>query len=353
MLEVAFRRRQGDFQLDVRFEGPAGITGLFGPSGAGKSTVLHAIAGLARPDQGRISVGGQVLFDHEAGIDVRVHRRRLGCVFQDPRLFPHLDVAANLRYGLPRDRAPGVDFDDLVARLGIAHLLARRPAALSGGEAQRVAIGRALLTGPRLLLLDEPLASLDPGRRAELLPLLAELPQRLGVPILWVSHSMDELLQIADQLVHIVDGRVADAGTVDEVAGRLARELRGASIVAATVVGHEPEAGLTRLDLAGQSVAVEQLAAAPGTTVRLRVESDDVILALTRPTGLSAQNVFEATVVALETEGGHVAVHLDVGVPLVAIVSHRAVRTLELAPGKAIFALVKALSLRAPGLYSM
>ncbi|MDG2527061.1 ATP-binding cassette domain-containing protein [Stenotrophomonas sp. HITSZ_GD] len=203
MLSVDVELRRGDYRRRVRIEETARVVALVGPSGAGKTSVLNAIAGLLRPQAGRIAVDGRVLFDRAARIDVPAHRRRIGYVFQDARLFPHLDVTANLRYGRHGDE-DRFGFDDIVALLGIGALLARRPRHLSGGEAQRVAIGRALLSQPALLLLDEPLSALDAARREELIPYLQRVRDELALPMLYVSHREDEVRRIAEA-VHVLD----------------------------------------------------------------------------------------------------------------------------------------------------
>ncbi len=202
MLSLDIELRRGDYRRQVRIEEAARVIALVGPSGAGKTSVLNAIAGLLRPHAGRIAVEGRVLFDHAARIDVPAHRRRIGYVFQDARLFPHLDVAANLRYGR-HEGEQRFRFDDIVALLGIDALLERRPRHLSGGEAQRVAIGRALLSQPALLLLDEPLSALDRERREELIPYLQRVRDSLGLPMLYVSHREDEVRRIAE-VVHVL-----------------------------------------------------------------------------------------------------------------------------------------------------
>ena len=214
MIAVAVRHDQGGFGLNVVFESDARVIALFGPSGAGKSTVLNVIAGLIRPQAGSVRVDGRVLTDTEAGTFVPVHRRRIGYVFQDARLFPHLSVRGNLAYGRWFTTRPEryADEDEVVALLGLAPLLERRPATLSGGEKQRVAIGRALLASPRLLLMDEPLASLDAARKAETLPYVERLRDELRVPIVYVSHSREEVDRLADEVVHIEEGRISRRG---------------------------------------------------------------------------------------------------------------------------------------------
>jgi molybdate transport system ATP-binding protein len=213
-LEVDITHRQGDFALAVRFAAQRRVVALFGPSGAGKSTVVHAVAGLVKPETGSIRVGGAVLFDRTTGIDVPVHRRRVGYVFQDARLFPHMSVRANLLYGyrLMPAAERTADPDGVIAMLGIGGLLGRRPDTLSGGERQRVAIGRALLASPRILLMDEPLASLDAARKAEILPWLERLRDSSNLPILYVSHSREEVARLCEEVVTMEDGRVTGVG---------------------------------------------------------------------------------------------------------------------------------------------
>lgn len=222
-MEIIVTRRQGDFCVDAAFAGPeSGVTALFGPSGAGKTSLINMVAGLMQPDAGRISVNGLCLFDSSRRIDLPPEKRRIGYVFQDGRLLPHLSVRANLTYGMrltPADHR-FVAFDDVVELLGIGHLLTRRPAKLSGGEKQRVAIGRALLTCPALLLMDEPLASLDGSRKAEVLPFIMRLSREYAIPILYVSHIMDEILNLADHLVLMDKGRVVASGDLDDLLGR-------------------------------------------------------------------------------------------------------------------------------------
>jgi molybdate transport system ATP-binding protein len=214
-LEIAIRHKQGSFTLSVFFEGAAsGVTALFGPSGAGKTSVVNMVAGLKRPDAGRIAINGQCLFDSSRGINLPPEKRRIGYVFQDGRLLPHLSVRSNLVYGMRRTPAHRrfVQLDPVVELLGIGHLLKRRPARLSGGEKQRVAIGRALLTSPALLLMDEPLASLDAARKSEVLPFIMRLGEEFSIPILYVSHALEEIIDLATHLVILENGRVRAAG---------------------------------------------------------------------------------------------------------------------------------------------
>lgn len=224
MLDVHVKRRQGDFTVDAAFSvTEKGVTALFGPSGVGKTSIVNMIAGLSRPDDGRIALSGQVLFDAAEDIDVPPEARGIGYIFQDGRLFPHLTVRSNLVYGMKRLPVSKrfIRLDRVVDLLGIGHLLNRRPAKLSGGEKQRVAIGRAFLCSPALLLMDEPLASLDASRKEEVLPFISKLCRTFSIPILYVSHSLSEIFRLADQVVILENGRVDAAGTIEEVSTRL------------------------------------------------------------------------------------------------------------------------------------
>ncbi len=216
MLTVQISHTQGQFDLNIAFQAPSGgVTSLYGPSGAGKTSIVQMVAGLLRPDEGYIAINDRCLYDSQKGINLPPEKRRIGYVFQEGRLFPHLSVRANLTYGMHRTPARHrfIDFDEVVALLGIDHLLARRPAGLSGGEKQRVAIGRALLTSPTMLLMDEPLASLDGARKAEVIPFIKDLGEHFSMPILYVSHEPGEILALATHVVVLKRGEVVDSGT--------------------------------------------------------------------------------------------------------------------------------------------
>lgn len=312
MIEIAVTRTKGTFSLDIALSLPEdGVTALFGRSGAGKTSILKAVAGLERPDRGRIAIGGRVLFDAEAGIDVPVQARRIGVVFQEDRLFPHMSVRANLLYGAPKDRAdaaPG--FDDVVALLGIGGLLDRRPGSLSGGERQRVAIGRALLMKPDALVMDEPLAALDGARKAEILPMLAELRALRRIPILYVSHQMDEVVRLADTLALIEGGRVAAVGPVEDLTSRMdLRPLTGrheaGSVLRGKVSGAaDGDWGLSRLLAGDAEIFVPALDLPEGTDVRLRIRARDVAIALTPPRDASFLNMLPATIAEIAEADG-------------------------------------------------
>ncbi|WP_159992994.1 molybdenum ABC transporter ATP-binding protein [Roseomonas sp. 18066] len=354
MLEISLRHRFPGFSLDAEFTAPTpGVTVIFGPSGCGKSTVLAAVAGLLRPDEGQISLDGVALFDGAAKKFVAPEKRRCGVVFQESRLFPHLSVASNLRYGLkraPRD-AEGPGFDEVVSLLGIEALLARRPAALSGGEKQRVALGRALLSRPALLLMDEPLAALDAARKAEVLPYLARLRHRLRIPLLYVTHALDEVDRLADTLVLMQAGRVLAAGPLEELAARtdlpmLAGRQDAGVLLSCRVAAQEEARGLTRLDFPGGQLVVPQVALPLGEAVRLRIQARDVSIATARPEGLSVQNLLPATLAAIEPGGAHdVLLKLAVGDSLLlSRVTQDAVARLGLTPGMPVWALIKAVA---------
>ena len=343
MIELSLRKRLGEFRLDVEVTAPEGVTALFGPSGAGKTSVAQAVAGLLRPDAGRIALGGEVVFDSAGRVDVAVRKRRVGYVFQDGRLFPHMTVARNLRYG------GGHDAERIVPLLGLEALLDRRPATLSGGERQRVALGRALMSGPRLLIMDEPLSALDAPRKAEILPYLERLRDELRLPVLYISHAMSEVARLATTLVVMEAGRVLRAGPVEEVladpaAVRLIGPREAGAVLTARVAEIDLRDGLTVLRTSAGRIMLPGRVGRLGTWLRLRVPAQDVVLALTRPEGISALNVLPARVTELhEGQGPGVAVGLISGSDrILARITRRSARLLEVRPGQELFAIVKA-----------
>ena len=354
MLEIRAVRRLPAFTLDVAFESGAGITALFGRSGSGKTTLVNAIAGLIRPDDGRIAVDGECLFDAARGIDLPVERRRVGYVFQDARLFPHLTVRDNLRYGYERvaPAARYVEFDHVVELLDIAPLLARRPARLSGGEKQRVAIGRALLASPRLLLMDEPLAALDGERKREVLHYIERLHAEVKVPIVYVTHAVEEIVRLAETVVLMAGGRVVARGAVGEVMGRA--DLRGqtgifegGAVIETRVAARDAAYALATLEFAGGALRVPGVDAAIGAALRVRIRARDVSIALEPPREVSVLNVLAGTITGVDAgDGPSVLVHLDLGgAAIAARVTRYSADRLGLAAGRRVYALIKAVSL--------
>jgi len=354
-VSVHIRHAWTGFALDADFRAKGGVTALFGRSGAGKTTLVNAIAGLLRPDRARIAIGDTVLTDTEAGIHVPPHRRRIGYVFQDARLFPHLDVRGNLSYGgrfAPRG-APRPSLETIADLLDIGALLERSVGDLSGGETQRVAIGRALLSGPRLLLLDEPLAALDAARKEDILPYMERLRDRAGIPIFHVSHQVSEIARLATDVVVLDRGRVLMAGPVAEVLSDpalvAATGVRDAgAVLLARVVAHHDD-GLTELSAAGGVLWLPRIAARPGDRVRLRIEAQDIMLARDRPEGISALNILPVRALAVRAGAGPGAVvQLQAGeARLLARVTGRSVRAMGLAPGWTGHAVVKSVAVAA------
>ncbi|MDN2567281.1 molybdenum ABC transporter ATP-binding protein [Aquibium sp. A9E412] len=356
-LEVALAGGAGGFAVEVAFSADAGVTALFGPSGAGKSTVLRMIAGTLAPRAGRIAAGGRVLYDSARGIDLAPHRRGIGFVFQDGRLFPHMSVRRNLTYARwAGRRGGGRPLAEVVALLGLGALLERRPATLSGGERQRVALGRALLADPALLLMDEPLSSLDRARRSDILPYLEAVRDQARIPIVYVSHETDEVARLADTVVLLQAGRVVAAGPAAELFARVdvsgpAGEAEAGALVAGIVETVDAAYGMARVALSGGAIEIPAAGLAPGRSVRLRVRAGDVALALERQSGLSIRNQLACRVIEIAGgPGPHALVSLALGRQrLLARLTRKSVDELGLAPGRPVVALVKAVSIAPPG----
>lgn len=352
-IDVSLTRSTG-FKLEAHFNAPGtGVTALFGRSGSGKTTIIQVVAGSVRPDKGRIQVGDEVFFDVDKGIDLPIEKRRVGYVFQDARLFPHLSVENNLRYGQRRARHDqSIGFDAVVDMLGIKPLLKRRPHTLSGGERQRVAIGRALLAQPRLLLMDEPLASLDELRKAEILPYLERLRDDLRLPILYVSHSIEEVLRLSDMVAAVQDGTVIAAGPLSEVLSR--RELLPVlgrfdlgTIFDCVVKSHDPKLALSTITFPDGELRVPLVDRPAGAPVRARIRSRDVSLSLSRPIDVSVTNRLSGTIKAIRREEGPYA-DVEVEMPqkgkLHALVTLESVERLALEVGMPIWAMIKAVA---------
>ncbi|SDW66986.1 molybdenum ABC transporter ATP-binding protein [Roseicitreum antarcticum] len=348
-VQIALRHRFGDFGLDLAFDAPPGVTVLFGPSGSGKTTVVNAVAGLLRPDQGRIVADGRVLLDTAARRFVPPHCRRIGYIFQEGRLFPHLNVRQNLLYGrwfAPR-AARRESVSQVVDMLGIGPLLSRRPGALSGGEKQRVAIGRALLSGPDMILADEPLAALDEARKAEILPYFERLRDAVSVPILYVSHAPAEVARLATTVVALKAGRVAAVGSAAQVLGdamALGTPV-ATSVLRARVAAHHAD-GLSELICDAGRLWVPCVVDVPGALINLRIAAQDVILSREAPQGLSALNILSGVIADLSPyDGVSVLVTLELGdARLTARVTRRSSVAMELAPGQRCHAIIKTLT---------
>jgi molybdate transport system ATP-binding protein len=342
--------------LNVRFELPSpGVVALFGPSGCGKSSTINIIAGLLEADRGEVTLDDTVLLDTRRDIHVAAERRRIGYVFQDSRLFPHLSVAANLRYAQSRAiGTPYVSIEAVTSMLGLAPLMQRRTHRLSGGERQRVAIGRALLSQPRLLLLDEPLASLDRERREELLPYLESLRDQLSIPMVYISHDFEEVLRLATHIVLMESGTVVAQGSIGEMS--LHRRLRAlvgpeavGAIIDGEVLGADAASGMTRVRVGDGELKVQACGMAAGATVRVQLLARDIIVSTQMPQHLSVRNSLRGIITAVTGDDAHTdLIAIDIGgTEVLARVTKAATRELALEPGMAAWALVKSVSLRA------
>ncbi len=355
MIEVSVAKRIGSFSVRATFAAPdRGVTALFGRSGAGKTTIVNLIAGIARPDTGRISIGSRVYFDSARGVDEPVERRRVGYVFQDSRLFPHLTVKRNLRYGLERSPAAErpIAFDPVVDVLGIRGLLHRRPHGLSGGERQRVALGRALLAQPQLLLLDEPLAALDAPRKAEILPYIERLRDEFDTPILYVSHSLDEVIRLADTVVVVSDGEIAACGELTEIMSRadlqhLLGRFESGSVLDCTVSHHDQAYQLTRLAFSDGELRVPLIDVPAGARVRARIRARDVSLSRSRNDEISISNRLPGVVSGvIARDGPYLDVTVSLGQATIrALITGESWERLGLQIGQSVWVLVKAVAL--------
>ncbi|MDB6082357.1 MAG: molybdate transporter ATP-binding protein [Gammaproteobacteria bacterium] len=355
MLAVAAEIRRGTFVLNVRFELPTpGVVALFGRSGCGKSTVVNIIAGLLAPNFGRVVLDGTVLLDTARRVDVPAERRHIGYVFQDTRLFPHLGVAANLRYGEKRALGtPYVSLDAVVALLDLGPLMDRRTHQLSGGERQRVAIGRALLTQPQLLLLDEPLAALDEARREEVLPYLETLRDHLSIPMVYVTHDFGEVLRLATHIVLMQAGMVIAQGEIGEMS--LDPHLRSiigpdevGAVIDGVVLGIDPASNLTRVRVGDGELNVQAENLRAGTALRVQLLARDIIVSTRAPEYLSVRNNIAGVVTGIHGDDADSdLVIIDIGgAQILARITKAATRALSLRPGMKAWALVKSVSLR-------
>ncbi|MFS2223276.1 molybdenum ABC transporter ATP-binding protein ModC [Pantoea sp. B65] len=350
MLELNFSQQLGDHQLTINENLPAqGITAIFGVSGAGKTSLINAISGLTRPQLGSIRLNNRLLSDAETGVHLPPEQRRVGYVFQDARLFPHYRVRGNLQYGMAKKMKP--QFDTLVQLLGIEPLLTRFPWSLSGGEKQRVAIGRALLTAPEILLLDEPLASLDLPRKRELLPYLQKLAKQVDIPMLYVSHSLDEILHLAENVLVLDQGTVKAWGPLEEVWSSSAMRpwlprADQSSVLRVQVLEHHPYYAMTALSLGDQHIWVSRVDAPPKTPLRIRIRAADVSLALQPPQNSSIRNVLPVQVAELLEIDDQIEVRLQIGYrELWARITPWARDELAIKPGMWLYAQIKSVSI--------
>ncbi|AJR06059.1 molybdenum ABC transporter ATP-binding protein ModC [Photobacterium gaetbulicola] len=361
MIVIDVKQKLGELDMDIKLELPMqGITAIFGRSGAGKTSLINVLSGLSKPDSGSISLGQHVLYSQQAGINLPPEKRRIGYVFQDARLFPHYTVEGNLLYGCKSEKSD--QFHSVTHLLGIEHLLKRYPASLSGGEKQRVAIGRALLSNPSLLLMDEPLASLDLPRKQELMPYLERLAKEVKIPIVYVTHSLDEILRLADHMAMIHHGKVVVSGHINSVWG--SPEMRPwlpakeqSSLLSARINHHHPHYGLTQVMLNHDAYLwVNRLQSVRGEWVRVRVHSNDVSLTKAKPEQTSIRNILAAKIDKIHPvdEQERVEVRLRVGeAQLWANITKWAADELHLSVGDKVFAQIKGVSVTQEDLASM
>ena len=350
LIDIDIKQKKGDFSLSVQLQTNSGLTAFFGRSGSGKSSLINMIAGLDDPAEGHISVGGQVLFDAARNINIPPEKRQFGYVFQEGRLFPHLNVKANLLYARRFIKSDLDDkaFKQIIDLLGLESLLERRPFTLSGGEKQRVAIGRALLAEPQLLLMDEPLASLDASRKAEILPFIENLRDHFSLPILYVSHDMEEVIRLADTMVLLDKGSVVADGDVEDLMSRLdLRPLTGryeaGAVLSVKVTSHDTTYKLTELAFSEHKLLIPEVNLPIGSELRMRIRARDVSLSTSKPVDTSVLNVFKATITEiLPDSGSQCEILLDIGSPLIARVTQKSVAELDLKVGSRVYAMVKA-----------
>ncbi|MCO5093304.1 molybdenum ABC transporter ATP-binding protein [Bosea sp. (in: a-proteobacteria)] len=361
VLDIAVRRRLGAFSLDAAFTSNGRLTALFGSSGSGKTSLINVISGLIRPESGHVRVDGETLVDTAKGVFLPTHRRRIGYVFQEARLFPHLTVRQNLLFGhwfVPRAQRRPAELDRVLDLLGIGHLTKRRPGALSGGEKQRVAIGRALLAQPRLLLMDEPLAALDEARKAEILPHIERLRDEAGIPIVYVSHALAEVARLATTIAMVEGGRILACGPTAEILSRPDLAARpgapeASTLLAAEVTGFDEAFGLARLATPAGPLTVARGGLSLGQRIGIRILASDVMLSLSRPAGISALNLMPGTVsqIGARSGAGGSTVHLLVAcgeAKLAVRLTAKSVDLLGLAPGKPVHAVIKSVSVEMP-----
>ena len=354
MLSVNITKAFGSFRLETQFEVEEGsITAIFGKSGAGKTSTINAIAGLTRPDVGVIQIGNTTLFDQNLRINLPIYKRQIGYVFQDDRLFPHMTVRNNLIYGTPKNRdvANSLNLTDITGLLELAPLLERRPRTLSGGEKQRVAIGRALLSNPKLLLMDEPLASIDVQHRFEILPFIQRVREKTGITIIYVTHALEEVIFIADQIILLSEGQVTAQGTVEEIMSRLdlhpmTSRFDAGAVISATYSGYDREFDLGELSFDGGTLRIAGLNAEIGIHLRAHIRARDVSLMLDKPKDTSVLNVFKGELIEIRhEEGPQLDLLINIGTPLIARITRKSLNDLNLDIGSKVYAMIKAVAI--------
>lgn len=354
MLSVNITKVFGSFRLETQFEVEEGsITAIFGKSGAGKTSTINAIAGLTRPDVGVIQIGNTTLFDQNLRINLPIYKRQIGYVFQDDRLFPHMTVQNNLIYGTPKNRdvANSLNLTDITELLELAPLLERRPRTLSGGEKQRVAIGRALLSNPKLLLMDEPLASIDVQHRFEILPFIQRVREKTGITIIYVTHALEEVIFIADQIILLSEGQVTAQGTVEEIMGRLdlhpmTSRFDAGAVISAIYSGYDREFDLGELSFDGGTLRIAGLNAEIGIHLRAHIRARDVSLMLDKPKDTSVLNVFKGELIEIRHEDGpQLDLLINIGTPLIARITRKSLNDLNLDIGSKVYAMIKAVAI--------
>ncbi|ADD68405.1 molybdate ABC transporter, ATPase subunit [Denitrovibrio acetiphilus DSM 12809] len=350
MLEFRAIKKHIGFTLDASFVCDSGmVTTLFGKSGSGKTSIINMIAGLQTPDEGRISVGSKLLFDSYQRINIPTPKRHAGYIFQDGRLFPHMTVKSNLRYGLRNESTSTEEFTQIIDLLGISELLERRPHKLSGGEKQRVAIGRALLSSPDFMLMDEPLSALDTARKQELIPFIGRMVEKFHMPVVYVTHSLDELLALGDNVVLMDDGNCVDSGSVEDVVSKPENMstlgLTGrVTVLRAEAVGAHETSSIIRLENKKLLIPTSQYK--KGTKLRVTLHSEDVTLSVQKPTGLSSRNIIKGTIQEISvTPDGAMSVKIDIGVTIYATVTQEAVNELALSAGTPVYIIVKTIAM--------
>ena len=354
MLSVNITKAFSSFRLETQFEVEEGsITAIFGKSGAGKTSTINAIAGLTRPDVGVIQIGNTTLFDQNLRINLPIYKRQIGYVFQDDRLFPHMTVRNNLIYGTPKNRdvANSLNLTDITGLLELAPLLERRPRTLSGGEKQRVAIGRALLSNPKLLLMDEPLASIDVQHRFEILPFIQRVREKTGITIIYVTHALEEVIFIADQIILLSEGQVTAQGTVEEIMSRLdlhpmTSRFDAGAVISATYSGYDREFDLGELSFDGGTLRIAGLNAEIGIHLRAHIRARDVSLMLDKPKDTSVLNVFKGELIEIRhEEGPQLDLLINIGTPLIARITRKSLNDLNLDIGSKVYAMIKAVAI--------